>query len=167
MPLKHDTRAGKLEITGASASWISMHGPAWTMLPSGLARLYIQTELKGENLDLPNLPGRRAYAHELDQYQDSLPMYIAGDVDQDGDPHSDVWEGAELNLAYLYNELKVIPATEAGTRAARITKPSGAIVTADIQILDVRLGAMAGGVDPLGPVWNATLEILIPGGRFS
>lgn len=154
---------GQLTIGG-----VLMHGYAWNILR--LISLWMPGDQRGTDRLLPLTPGVIAYQRRLTVTRHSLPMAIAGEVNQAGVPYADVWAGLEANIAALKSTVVAPTGTGDGTRASSLVMPSGATRTADIHVLDLIPGRVVAGTNMMtgmeGVGMVATLEISIPAGEF-
>lgn len=159
-----DTTTGQLTAAG-----ILLHGPAWCL--TDLTALWGEVAVRGDDRPIPLADGVDANRRHITVTEHSLPFVIDGAQDQFDNPYTNPWVGLELNLKYLRDNLIDPPGTTAGTRAASLLMPSGAIRTAAIHVLDIRLGRPVPGIDGFtgqdGALFDATLEISIPLGRFT
>lgn len=155
---------GRLTIDG-----VSMHTPAWRA--SNLTPLWRGIAVRGTDRIIPGIPGVLPYRRRLTVRTHSIPLFICGDHDRDGNLLIDPWVGLEENLDFLHDYVVDPPNAGDGTRAASIVKPSGVVVTADIHVLDLVLGDVLEGTDAstgaTGVGQRATLEVSIPAGRFA
>jgi hypothetical protein len=142
---------GLLTVNG-----VSMHTPAWCMVDLG--DLWFPAKTRGSNVLIPGAVGRRAYPVRADETTYSLPMLISGVVDQLGGPYPDAMVGLERNLVEL--AAVFVPDPNVATVSASLTMPSGAVRTAEVQIVGVKLGKQ------VGPVVRAIVEMVVPAGSF-
>lgn len=145
---------GNLHIASISARTYQ-----WCALE--LFKLWEYGTRRGSNRVIPGMPGSIAYRRRLAETTLSLPFVIDGRVDAGGQPVADPWTEFETVYDYLVNAWVADPGTLAGTRAATLTKPSGATKTADIHVLALTLDDVAQACA------DCTLEIAIPAGRFT
>lgn len=136
---------------------VVMTGRAWVM--RDLMELWVPTGVRGQNSVVPGRGGSIGRRRRRDEARHSLPMYITGECDHSGTPNADYWVGLEENIAYLESNI-VTADTTSVTYAASLVMPSGDTRTADIQVEGIKLG------DHDQDWVAATLEIVIPGGRF-
>lgn len=157
--LDYDTVTGELLISG-----YTMHGPGWCL--TDLTALWTEAQVVGEDRPIPDgdaVPYRR----KITITEHSLDLVIGGDTDQTGVEYASPWVGLEENIAWLQANITDPPATTAGTRAAQLIMPSGEIRTADIHVLPIRLGPPLAADPNDGAIFAATLQIIIPDGRFT
>lgn len=143
---------GELEIDG-----ISLHTPAWCI--TDCIQLWLPNATRGQNVIIPGANGKRAYPMRRDEANYSLPMAITGYVDEFGDRYADPWDGLQYNIAFLYANL-VDVTIYANTLPATLTMPDLSVRTAEVQIRGLNLG------DQPAPLRRATLELVVPSGRF-
>jgi hypothetical protein len=65
------------------------------------ADLYGEGELRGEDDTIPGVPGDKHRDKPRGALRALIDIRVFGDVDEDGDPHEDVWEGLHANLDVL------------------------------------------------------------------
>lgn len=150
---------GHLEIEGQTAGWISMMNPAWCVLDA--TELWEYGSRRGKDRVLPGASGVRAYRRRKTATTYSLPMPVWGEANRLGVAYPDVETGFETNYDFLVDQLVTDPGTTAGTRNARLTRPSGAVKTGPVHVLAVPIGVGIGGRR------LCTLELSIPGGRLT
>jgi hypothetical protein len=132
----------------------------------GLVPLWTDFAVRGENRILPSVTGVIMYEHRVTETRYDFRLLVTGDVDgQTGATPTDAIEGLEANLDYLVTNIIEPPGTSTGTRAAVITKPSGATVSADIQSLGTTVQTYL--LQDCASLWIATWHIDIPAGRFT
>lgn len=155
---------GELSIQGTSG-WVSMHTYAWNL--TDLLALWRGGDKGGADRPIANA-GSRAYPRRRITTRYSLPLAICGEVDRNGTPYPDPWVGLQTNMAFLQDEIVATPATDAGTRNATLTLPSGVDRSAAVHVLDIIPGRSLQGVNDhsgdAGVLVLATLEIEIPRG---
>lgn len=152
------TTTGALTLNG-----IYMHTGAWCCY-GDLTPLWMETRLRGSDATVPGIPGQDERDHEFDATEHSLALAIAGHVDQAGTPYSDSWEGAVSNLSYLLaNLVDTGPGTITASLDLLTSTPYTDVKTGDVRVLDIRLGRKL----RTQPVWAASLELRILGGRLA
>lgn len=153
------TCMGSVTIDG-----IDMHRLAWELYD--LTPLFGPPSQRGRNRLLPGSPGTVAYAPRVTETRFSLPLIVCGDWDENddytdpSDPDSR-WEQMERNWDFLMGSVLLPTGIGGGTQTFVWTRPSGATVTSQVQVLPspppVTLGEDAA-------VQVSTLEILAPDG---
>lgn len=109
-----------------------MRHRAWWLLD--MSPLYGFPAQKGENLDIPNIDGRRAYAKLNDETTIVLPLFVSGQVNRNGTPNgTSRLQGLIENLGDLRVNVHDPPPGGGATRVAKLTHPDGTVVTADAQ----------------------------------
>lgn len=73
----------------------------WRVIEGGYDELLNCPALRGSDLVMPGVPGRRPYPRLIDASIVSIPMVIGGATDQDGTPYSDPLVGLLTNRDYL------------------------------------------------------------------
>jgi hypothetical protein len=153
-PISACTTLGALTING-----VDMHiDGAWNVLDP--QQLWLPSAVRGANIVLDGVPGRRDYPWRNDESVYSLQMVIDGVNDVDGIPYADQWEGLELNTEYLYLNVLLGVDDEREMVHASLEMPSGAERFAYVQ--PRRLTTRPTGT----ATFLATLEMNVPGGRF-
>jgi hypothetical protein len=143
---------GTLTING-----VLMHNQAWAMIDLG--DLWLPPKTRGSNVVIPGAVGRRAYPVRADETTYSLPMLISGVAAPGGVMYSDAMVGLETNIGLLADVF--VPDPNVATVTASLEMPSGAVRTAEVQIVGVKLGKQ------VGPVMRAILEMVVPAGGFA
>lgn len=77
----------------------------WRVVEGGYDELLNSPPVRGENLVMPGARGRRSYDPVADQATVSIPLFIEGRMDQDGDPASNPAAGMIDNRDYLITNL--------------------------------------------------------------
>jgi hypothetical protein len=127
-----------------------------------LSALHKSPDQRGRSRILPGNPGTVAYAPRVTETRFSLPLLVCGGWNlADGyvDPE-DRWEQLELNMDALMTDILLPTGTGGGTQTLVWTRPSGATVTSQVQVLP--LPEPKGGGE--AAVYFTTLEILAPDG---
>jgi hypothetical protein len=108
---------------------LSLNTPAWSVVD--LTPLWAAFDTRGQNRLIPGASGVVAYRKRITERDHSLAIVIIGDVDENGDAHTDPVAGLEDNL----DTLMAVLAPDAGaTKSAVLTLPSGTTRTAEVQI---------------------------------
>jgi hypothetical protein len=81
-----------------TANSVDLLGPAWLVLD--LANLW-QTQWFWDNRVAPGSAGTRPFNAEEDELRTSLPFWVGGGYDHNGDPHPDTQTGFWRNWQYL------------------------------------------------------------------
>lgn len=137
---------------------VGMHNGAWFVLDC--IPLWIPQVLpRGDNLVVPNMAGTYPRRLRRDEQHYSLPMLIAGDVDENDTPNANPFLGLQTNLQGL--QTNVVETSFEAPVAATLDMPDGQTWTADVQVKGIIIGKH---VDWL--LAKATLEITIPFGKF-
>lgn len=131
---------------------------AWEWLD--LSPLWQGADKRGRDRLVPGAVGVRAYPRRPTVSERTIEGYVYGFRDVNGVAFSDVRVGLEANVTYLQEHIEAAPLTADGTRVANLHMPSGAIRTADVHVLALRLGAF-------GPsAARAALVLSIPVGAL-
>lgn len=149
---------------------ISMNRPAFAIVgdergEGGYVKLWADFDVRGEDRILPSATGVIAYQRRMTVTRVDFRLLVVGDVDEAGAPVADSVVGLQDNIEYIRSNVIAPVATSTGTRAAVLTMPSGATRSANIHVLGVVTQTY--GIAECGSIWIATLQISIPGGRFS
>lgn len=152
-----DTITGRLTISGTV-----MHGPAWHVVD--LTELLTGPELRGTDRLLPGVAGVVANRRRPTVTKVALPMVVAGDCNQAGEPYTDVagpddWRGLRRNIAAL--RAAVVNPPAGITRTAVVTFPEGGSISGQIHVERLQPGKRLGGI------MLAVLDITIPAGALS
>lgn len=148
---------GSMEIGDAD---FPMNCPAWDFY--GYQALWAEFAVRTDEVLLPTAPGRRSYPGRLDQSEYELTVYVNGDAQASGAPHSDPWRGLFDNLNTLWENVLAPVATGRGTRPATLTCPWGDVLTADVKFEPLR--AQGDIENPRLAVYRCTM--IVPAGRF-
>jgi hypothetical protein len=156
---------GTLTIDG-----ISMNRPAWGVFgdergEGGLAKLWVEFDVRGEDRILPSVTGVIPYPRRMTVTRKDLRLVVVGDVNESGSPIADTRIGLQDNLEVLRNSVFEPVASSSGTRAAELLTPNGTVLEADIHVLGVQTQTYH--LSECASIWVGTLQISIPGGRFS
>jgi hypothetical protein len=108
---------------------LSLNTPAWSVVD--ITPLWAAFDTRGQNRLIPGAQGVVAYRKRITERDHSLAIVIIGDVDENGDAHTDPVEGLEFNLDTL---LAVLMPDSGATKSAVLTRPSGATKSAEVQI---------------------------------
>ncbi len=146
----------------------SLHRHSW--YPTRLIDLWFGGEVRGVDRIVPLQEGAIAYQRRFTVTRHSIPMVILGELDPNGNPYPDIWDGLETNIGLLRAGLVDPTGLGDGTRAGVLTMPSGATRNAATHILGLTPGELVPGIDAFtgreGIGLLATLEISLPSGRF-
>jgi hypothetical protein len=155
---------------------VDMNQAAWAVIgdergQGGLINLWAGFDVRGEDRLLPSATGVIAYPRRMTATRHDLRLLVVGDVDSAGAPVSNPVAGLQANLEYLRANVVAPVVSSTGTRAATLLMPSGATRTANIHVLGLvtqsyALSVVIDGCSQ-GALWIGTLQISIPGGRFS
>lgn len=150
-----NTEMGSITIGG-----LDMHRLAWEAYD--LSPLYGEPDQRGRNRLLPGNPGTIAYAPRITETRFSLPFLINGHWDANDDyvDPANVWRQLEINKAFLNAGVLLPTGAGGGTRTLVWTKPTGATVTSQVQILPAQPPATAGE----SACQITTIELLAPDG---
>ncbi len=127
-----------------------------------LSALHKSPDQRGRNRLMPHNPGTIAYAPRVTETRFSLPLLVCGDWNLASDyvDPDDRWKQLESNMDYLVTNVFLPTGTGGGTQTLVWTRPSGATVTAQVQVL--------AAPEPKGggeaAVYFTTLELLNPDG---
>lgn len=147
------TATGELTING-----VNMHTPAWCML--NLLPLWLPNRMRGTNVTIPEAAGTLPQRYRIDESSYSLAMAIGGHQDKDGGWYADPWVGLQANLEWLHVYL-LDPPLDSPTVPAELVMPDGNTMSADVQVRGILPGVN------IRQQLRATLELLVPHGRFS
>ena len=149
---------GSMVVDGAPD--FPLNCPGWDLY--GYQQLWTEFAVRTDEVLLPTAPGRRSYPGRLDQSEYEMTLYVTGEANQSGAPHTDVWEGLYLNLQTLMNNAFLPVGTGRGTRSVTLTMPWGGFVTADVKFEPLR--QVEDIEDPRFAVYRTTM--IVPAGRF-
>jgi hypothetical protein len=149
----------------------SMCRPAWAVLGDDtgegtLFDLITDGELRGEDRLLPLTNGVIGYPRFLTVTRYDLRLLVNGDVDSVGAATSDSQVGLAANLAALRSGLfeSASPAPD-GTLVSVVTIPGWGSKSANIHMVGLKRQRMNIWNDMA--VWEGTLQISVPAGRFA
>lgn len=128
-----ETCMGSVAIDG-----VDMHRLAWEIFD--LTSLFGEPEQRGENRMIPGVAGRIPYAPRADETRLSLPYVVTGHWtpgDDWVDP-TNIYQQLQANVAFLLGGVLEPTGSGDGTRDFAWTTPSGAVITAEVQILKSR-----------------------------
>lgn len=162
--LPHTGTNGVLEIEGETAGWLSMHTFAWNILDN--LELWLQAPVRGVDVLVPQVAGLYEQPRYPTAATHHLPFVVSGETDAAGFPAPIASRITQLetSLAYLDAQIFATPSDPNSLRNARLTKPSGTVLTARIHCL---------GLTPVshsddGVIQGFTFDIDIPRpGRFT
>lgn len=151
----HNTAAGDLTIGG-----VAMNGPAWKVM--NLHALWQPANQRGSDRIIPGATGVVAYRRRNTVTAVSLQMLISGTHDRNGVAAADKFEGLQVNVEYLVDNVVEPTGASDGTRSAVLTMPDGTTHTEPVHVLGLQFGETS-----LDGAWlKAVLELSIPSGRF-
>lgn len=159
---------GTLTIGG-----IIMNRPAFAIMgdengEGGLLDLIVVADQRGQDRVIPGSAGVLAFRRRLTVTQHDLRLLVCGDVDENGSAHANFSSGLAHNLDYIYNNVVTPVVSSTGTRAASLSIPGLGTKTANIHVTGMRRREYHISKPAKGPaVWEGTLTISIPSGRFS
>lgn len=157
IPFMPNTAYGRLTINSLSA-----HTYMFTALD--IRSLYHPVAYKGENLNLPGLPGMRDYEYLIDQANHTLQGYFTPVVNSTGIEYGSRFVGWEQNMAVI-RAAWLEPPTATASFTGAILTPNGATLTAKVQVRGFDTGGLEDAIrSPY--VWRATLDITLPQGLF-
>lgn len=111
---------------------------AWEWLD--LSPLWQMADRRGRDRVIPGGTNVVAYQRRPTVSERAIEGYIYGFKDVNGNAFADVRVGLEANVSFLQEEIEENPGGD-GTRVASLHMPSGAVRTADIHVVGLRLGA--------------------------
>lgn len=159
---------GRLSILGTSGSYVSLHTHGWNF--PNLLPLWRKGDKRGADRVISRAPGARGFPRRRTPTRYSLEGAVCGEVTQAGVANADPWVGLQVNLDFLHDELTATPSGSSGTRAARLTMPSGADFTANVHVLDLIPGRSIEGENQVyghhGVLALVTLELDVLSGGF-
>lgn len=168
MPLVHNANEGTMVIDSVS---MNPANGAWGIIgdeqgKGGYVQLWAEFDVRGQDRILPSVTGVIPYQRRRTVTVRNLRLIVVGDViGSTGTPEPDTRVGLEENIEYL-RENAIDPVnTQAGTRSASLTMPSGNTRIADIHVMDVTTQSYK--LSECGSIWIANLRISIPSGRFA
>lgn len=130
---------GSLTIDG-----VSLHTAAWCV--PDLDDWWQSFDRRGDNPLVPSVPFRSPREQIADETPVVTEMVFGGTHDRTGAPHGlPVYEGLEANLDDFHGLVVDLPGTPAGTRTAVLTKPSGATVSYEVQVVKFKHVTRPGG----------------------
>lgn len=116
------TGQGTLTIAG-----VSMNNTAWNF---DLSPLWDSPDKRGENAQIAQLGGRRAYRRWPDQTVYSLEGRVVGNVTHTDTPNANISAGLVANQDYLIDNVESVASA---SLAAVLTMPDGSTREADVQ----------------------------------
>lgn len=136
-----------------------MHRPAFAV--TDVSDLWLPHNLRGENLLIPGVPGRRPMPKRADETQRSIPIVIDGRVHPvTGDPHTNDRYGLRYNVKYIENTC-----CNFGDLVQMTLWLPGALDATGASSTQVEVkGIQVGEKDD--NLWAAVIDINIPGGTF-
>lgn len=159
----HTSEYGCLGTLQVNVGLFPLNCPAWDVINLDLLWPGVEEEVIGSNLVIPRLVGTRGYPRRTTEAVHNLVLWVRGDVDQSGTPHTNVWQGLYDNLGTLRTNVFAPVTTGTGTRPCTLTSPDGlSTTTADCQFEPLRpQGEIE---DPIQAIY--TFQLTIPAGRF-
>ena len=144
---------GDLTING-----VEMMTPAWVVVDI-LDLLSPLNAIRGSDIVIPTVTGRRNFPRRRDEAVYSLRMACTGQVDISGTPYSNTNVGLRINLEYLRDNV-VLPSLIAPVPGV-ITLPDSGTRSADVIVTSFKLG------ERTGPIVLAVMELTVPAGFFT
>lgn len=144
---------------------IALAGPAWDV--PLLMPLWMEDEIRGDNLVLPGAAGRRSFPRRIDEMTHTLNLWVNGYANQAGTPYTAAQAvsgfGLVTNLNFLRANVFDPVSTGRGVQVATLTMPGGiATRTANVQVTPLR---MIGNANTAEQLFSFTMTI--PAGRFT
>ena len=132
---------------------------AWRLEDS--FQLWQGAETRGQNRLIPGAAGLRKKPVRVTETAYTLTLAIWGEKDWDGNKYADASAGLYANIAHLRSNVTDPTGVGDGTRTATLHLPSGATITAPIQVRRFRFVA-------LNPTTvEASMDITIPSGALA
>lgn len=153
--LTYNTAAGDLTIGG-----VALNGPAWKVL--NLLELWQPADQRGSDRLVPGTAGVLAQQRRETVTRRSLQMLIVGDINWEGTPQADKYEGLQSNVSYLVSTVVTPTGTGDGTRLAALTMPNGDVRNEYVHVVGFEFGNFREDAAWL----RAVLTISIPSGRI-
>lgn len=154
-----------------SIASFSMNRPAWWIGgdetgEGGLLQLITGGDRRGDDRIIPHVSGRKGYPRRLDATRYDLTLWVTGDVTSTGVAASNSQTELATNLALIRSTLfeSASPATD-GTLAASLTIVGWGTKTANIHMLGLQQQRYNMWTDQ--SIWQGTLQISVPAGRFA
>lgn len=154
LPLDYVCDDGDLTIDG-----FPLRCPAWAVYD--LTGLWLPAALRGRNRIVPGAAGTIINPKRVTITRHSLVLGVTGGYDQTGAVNPDPWVGLEENLDAIIAAVFDPPVLPDVSRTATLTKPSGTVLTAEVQCFDLQ---EARGVEA---VRVYTFEMELPMGEFA
>lgn len=152
---------------------IIMNRPAFAIMADesgegGLLDLITTADQRGEDRLIPGAGGVIPNRRRLTVTAHDLRLLVVGDVDETGSAHANYTSGLAHNLDYIYNNVVAPVVSTTGTRSATLVIPGLGTKSASIHVTGMRRKEYHTSLTARGPaVWEGTLTISIPAGRFS
>lgn len=121
-------------------------------------------EVRGDDRIVPSATGVIPYPRRITATRHDLNIYVSGEVDENGSPHSNHTEGLAANLAYLRANLLMPIASTDGMRPASYTPPGQAALTGNLHVLGLQRQRQHLGP---GALFQGTLQLSIAAGRLT
>lgn len=151
-----DTLVGDLTIDE-----FPMNTAAWRV--ENLYELWLPATQRGQNVIRPGVPGSWPVRRYVAETRRSLQMFVSGEVDADGDPYPNAFEGMHANLTALAENVVAPTNTGDGTRAAVLTAPNEQVWVADVHVTGMEVSEMRRNAR----YCYAVIELTIPAGGFA
>lgn len=143
-----------LEING-----VPLATAAWRI--TDLSPLFDAPVVRGDDLLIPYLDGRKPKRRRVDARRMAFPLVIFGDYDSDGNATGDARVGLAANVDFLVGNLGFAIGAGDGTVPAVWHRRDGSTRTADVHVI----GPLE--VAALGPTAvRGVLDLNVPAGRF-
>jgi hypothetical protein len=114
-----------------------------------------------ESIPMPYSHGRASYPSRLDQLVHVFPGVLIGDVDSDGDAHTDAREGLALNYEEFFEAVLAPVDSGDGTRTVEWVKGDATTWSGLVQVVNFDVRSR----DP-GAI-NYSLSLAFPAGRLT
>lgn len=150
-----NTAAGGLTIAS-----VDMMKPAWQV--QNLIDLWMPAEQRGKDKVIPGVGGSKPYKRWAAATVRTLQLKITGEVDRNGNPQADRFDGLQTNVDYLITNVVNPTGTGDGTRSLVLTMPDATTRTEPVHVLGMDLGRY----NEAGRWLLATIDISIPSGRI-
>lgn len=131
--------------------------PAWRF---GISQLLGPADQKGEDIDIPEQPGREPHPNELDESERQIQGWIFGGEEPDGTPQTYPRSGLFANLA-AFNAAFMAPPGGDGTRDVVVYTDDGAAIASG-RVKFVRLSYTR-----LPTALRCTLTVVLPDGELA
>lgn len=139
---------------------VSMFTAAWTM--NNLFEWWLPPAQRGENVVRPWVDGSYAVRRFVAETRRSIQLTISGEVDRNGVPYANWYDGMFQNLQYLAENVVDPTGSGNGTRGALLTAPDGSFYLGLVHVTGMEVSEMR----PNARFCFATIDVTIPGGRL-